>query len=49
VAPTADALGLALAEVMESPGAAERLGTAARAVADTMSWARVAATLGRPL
>lgn len=49
VAPTADALGLALAEVMGSAAYAERLGTAARAVADTMSWARVAATLGRPL
>ncbi len=49
VAPEADALGLALADVMESAATAERLGTAARRVADTMSWAHVAATLGRPV
>lgn len=49
VPPEAGALGLALAEVMASAATAERFGSNARAVADTMSWAHVAATLGRPL
>jgi glycosyltransferase involved in cell wall biosynthesis len=46
VAPTADALARAIAEVMESEATAERWGQAARAVADGMRWADVAATLG---
>lgn len=49
VPPTAEALGLAIAEVMEHAADAERLGTAARATADSLSWPRVAEILGRPL
>jgi glycosyltransferase involved in cell wall biosynthesis len=46
VEPTADALARAFADVMDSQVIAERWGQAARAVADGMRWADVAATLG---
>jgi len=49
VAPTADALGAAIAEVMSDSARAERLGQAARSTAEGMRWSDVAATLGRPL
>jgi len=49
VPPTAIALGEALAEVMGSPAAAERLGQAALVTASTMRWADVAATLAAPV
>ncbi len=49
VAPTASALGEVIAEVMQDPSAAERLGRAALATAEGMRWSDVAATLGRPL
>jgi glycosyltransferase involved in cell wall biosynthesis len=49
VAPTAAALGEAIAAVMADPADAERLGRAALATAAQMRWSDVAATLGRPL
>jgi glycosyltransferase involved in cell wall biosynthesis len=49
VAPTAAALGEAIAAVMTDPAGAERLGRAALVTAAQMRWSDVAATLGRPL
>lgn len=49
VAPTPDALAAAMARVGEDRDRAERMGAAARRVADGMRWETVAATLSVPI